>query len=166
MFNTMQLHCKEEECTHLATCNGCSLWRVCLSAARSHRAGGARPVSDSLIPAYNTDKLRRKQPTDISTPPHTTNLRPAPAGSFLRDLQNTCTHIFDGLPKKLVSWRNESCVAVPAEQADTSLAIAVYHSAVWPWLQLGFTEVPEITVFQEVSGKVLNSASAFTEGKL
>merc|ERR1719357_2093826 len=35
---------------HLATCSGCSLCRVCLSAARSQRAGGARPVSDSLMP--------------------------------------------------------------------------------------------------------------------
>jgi hypothetical protein len=26
------------------------LWRACLSAAKSHNAGGARPVSDSLIP--------------------------------------------------------------------------------------------------------------------
>ncbi len=49
-----------------ATCNGCSpkgeknnikfkqrndiLWSACLSAAKSHNAGGARPVSDSLIP--------------------------------------------------------------------------------------------------------------------
>lgn len=62
-LNALQLHCKEEESTHLATCNGCSLWRVCLSAARSQRAGGASPVSDSLIPAYNTDKVRRQQPT-------------------------------------------------------------------------------------------------------
>lgn len=33
-----------------ATCNGCSFCRVCLSAAKSHNAGGANPVSDSLIP--------------------------------------------------------------------------------------------------------------------
>lgn len=51
-----------------ATCNGCSprrenllrsadysqrntrLCNACLSAAKSHNAGGARPVSDSLIP--------------------------------------------------------------------------------------------------------------------
>lgn len=33
-----------------ATCNGCSFWRVCLSAAKSHSAGGAKPVSDSFIP--------------------------------------------------------------------------------------------------------------------
>merc|ERR1719195_1206882 len=36
---------------HLATCSGCSDWRLCLSAARSQSAGGARPVSDSLMPA-------------------------------------------------------------------------------------------------------------------
>lgn len=35
---------------YLATCRGCSLCRVCLSAARSQSAGGARPVSDSLMP--------------------------------------------------------------------------------------------------------------------
>lgn len=35
---------------YLATCSGCSLCKVCLSAARSQSAGGARPVSDSLIP--------------------------------------------------------------------------------------------------------------------
>ena len=34
----------------LFTCNGCSLCKVCLSAARSHKAGAARPVSDSLMP--------------------------------------------------------------------------------------------------------------------
>lgn len=33
-----------------ATCNGCSFCKVCLSAARSHSAGAASPVSDSLIP--------------------------------------------------------------------------------------------------------------------
>lgn len=39
------------ECyAYLATCKGCSLCNVCLSAARSQSAGGARPVSDSLIP--------------------------------------------------------------------------------------------------------------------
>lgn len=53
---------------YLATCRGCSLCRVCLSAARSHSAGGARPVSDSLMPwntnaqpassQYNSDKTR------------------------------------------------------------------------------------------------------------
>lgn len=32
------------------TWRGCSFWRVCLSAARSQSAGGASPVSDSLIP--------------------------------------------------------------------------------------------------------------------
>ena len=32
------------------TCNGCSDCKVCLSAAKSHMAGGASPVSDSLIP--------------------------------------------------------------------------------------------------------------------
>merc|ERR1719228_1421647 len=36
---------------HRATCKGCSDCKHCLSAARSHSAGGARPVSDSLIPA-------------------------------------------------------------------------------------------------------------------
>lgn len=34
----------------LSTCNGCSFWRVCLSAVKSQNAGGANPVSDSLIP--------------------------------------------------------------------------------------------------------------------
>lgn len=33
-----------------STCNGCSFWRVCLSAVKSQKAGGANPVSDSLIP--------------------------------------------------------------------------------------------------------------------
>lgn len=33
-----------------ATWSGCSFCKVCLSAAKSHNAGGARPVSDSLIP--------------------------------------------------------------------------------------------------------------------
>merc|ERR1719356_1035337 len=46
---------------HLATCSGCSDWRLCLSAARSHKAGGASPVSDSLIPASSFTRL------DIST---------------------------------------------------------------------------------------------------
>merc|ERR1719466_326857 len=46
---------------HRATCNGCSDWRLCLSAARSHKAGGASPVSDSLIPASSFTLL------DIST---------------------------------------------------------------------------------------------------
>lgn len=35
----------------LKTCRGCSLARFCLSAARSQSAGGASPVSDSLMPA-------------------------------------------------------------------------------------------------------------------
>lgn len=35
---------------HLATWRGCSFCRVCLSAAKSHNAGGAKPVSLSLIP--------------------------------------------------------------------------------------------------------------------
>ena len=35
---------------HRATCSGCSFSSVCLSAGRSHRAAGARPVSDSLMP--------------------------------------------------------------------------------------------------------------------
>ena len=30
-----------------------SLWSVCLSAAKSHNAGGAKPVSDSLMPKKN-----------------------------------------------------------------------------------------------------------------
>lgn len=33
-----------------ATCNGCSFCNVCLSAAKSHKAGAAKPVSLSLIP--------------------------------------------------------------------------------------------------------------------
>ena len=32
---------------HLATCKGCSDCKVCLSAAKSHSAGGPSPVSDS-----------------------------------------------------------------------------------------------------------------------
>lgn len=40
-----------EKRAYLATCRGCSLCRVCLSAAKSQSAGGARPVSDSLMPA-------------------------------------------------------------------------------------------------------------------
>merc|ERR1719211_884148 len=36
---------------HLATCKGCSDCKVCLSAAKSQRAGGPSPVSDSFIPA-------------------------------------------------------------------------------------------------------------------
>mmetsp|Transcript_48290 Transcript_48290/g.126270 ORF Transcript_48290/g.126270 Transcript_48290/m.126270 type:complete len:240 (-) Transcript_48290:160-879(-) len=35
---------------HLATCSGCSSCIICLSETRSHCAGGARPVSDSLTP--------------------------------------------------------------------------------------------------------------------
>ena len=45
MFNTWLIHA-ETNCT----CNGWSEWRVCLSAARSHSAGAASPVSDSFIP--------------------------------------------------------------------------------------------------------------------
>ena len=33
------------------TCNGSSVCSACLSAARSHNAGTAKPVSDSLTPA-------------------------------------------------------------------------------------------------------------------
>lgn len=51
---------------YLATCSGCSLCRVCLSAARSHRAGGARPVSDSLIPV----KKRHIKKEKLINPPH------------------------------------------------------------------------------------------------
>lgn len=40
-----------------ATCNGCSFCKVCLSAAKSHKAGGARPVSDSLIPVNSLTRL-------------------------------------------------------------------------------------------------------------
>lgn len=39
-----------------ATCNGCSFCKVCLSAARSHNAGGAKPVSDSFIPSFKNKK--------------------------------------------------------------------------------------------------------------
>lgn len=45
---------------YLATCSGCSLCSVCLSAARSQRAGGARPVSDSLIPVQLKKQIRHK----------------------------------------------------------------------------------------------------------
>merc|ERR1719347_1664854 len=40
-----------------ATWSGCSDWRLCLSAARSHSAGGARPVSDSFMPANSFTRL-------------------------------------------------------------------------------------------------------------
>eukprot|EP01047_Picozoa_sp_COSAG01_P102008 COSAG01_NODE_31657_length_593_cov_1.619433_2_plen_97_part_01 len=33
-----------------ATCRACSSCIICLSAARSHKLGGPRPVSDSLMP--------------------------------------------------------------------------------------------------------------------
>lgn len=42
---------------HLATCNGCSFCSVCLSAAKSQSAGGARPVSDSFIPVNSFTRL-------------------------------------------------------------------------------------------------------------
>merc|ERR1719427_64983 len=42
---------------HLATCRGCSDCRDCLSAAKSQSAGGAKPVSDSLIPASSFTRL-------------------------------------------------------------------------------------------------------------
>mmetsp|Transcript_11867 Transcript_11867/g.30986 ORF Transcript_11867/g.30986 Transcript_11867/m.30986 type:complete len:395 (+) Transcript_11867:285-1469(+) len=35
---------------HRATCSGCSSCIICLSCTRSHCDGGARPVSDSLMP--------------------------------------------------------------------------------------------------------------------
>ncbi|KYN08650.1 hypothetical protein ALC62_00321 [Cyphomyrmex costatus] len=40
-----------------ATCRGCSFCKVCLSAAKSQSAGGARPVSDSLIPVNSFTRL-------------------------------------------------------------------------------------------------------------
>lgn len=40
------------------TCIQYLLCKVCLSAARSHRAGGAKPVSDSLIPVSSLTRLR------------------------------------------------------------------------------------------------------------
>lgn len=40
-----------------ATCKGCSFCNVCLSAAKSHNAGGANPVSDSLIPVNSLTLL-------------------------------------------------------------------------------------------------------------
>lgn len=40
-----------------ATCKGCSFCNVCLSAAKSHKAGGAKPVSDSLIPVNSLTRL-------------------------------------------------------------------------------------------------------------
>ena len=43
---------------HRATCRGCSFCSVCLSAAKSQSAGGARPVSDSLIPVNSLTRLR------------------------------------------------------------------------------------------------------------
>lgn len=49
---------------YLATCSGCSLCRVCLSAARSQSAGGARPVSDSLMPVK---AKRKKKNTNTSS---------------------------------------------------------------------------------------------------
>jgi len=41
-----------------ATCSGCSLWRACLSAAKSHKAGGARPVSDSFMPDSSLTRFK------------------------------------------------------------------------------------------------------------
>ncbi|VDP35252.1 unnamed protein product [Schistosoma curassoni] len=35
---------------HRATCSGCSFDKQVLSAAKSQRAGGAKPVSDSFRP--------------------------------------------------------------------------------------------------------------------
>lgn len=40
-----------------ATCRGCSFCKVCLSAAKSHNAGGAKPVSDSLMPVNSFTRL-------------------------------------------------------------------------------------------------------------
>ena len=48
--------CRTMSLLYLATCSGCSLCRVCLSAARSQSAGGARPVSDSLMPVKSIKK--------------------------------------------------------------------------------------------------------------
>merc|ERR1719510_424758 len=42
---------------HLATCRGCSDCNVCLSAAKSHNAGGPNPVSDSFMPANSLTLL-------------------------------------------------------------------------------------------------------------
>merc|ERR1719347_2559594 len=42
---------------HLATCKGCSDCKLCLSAAKSQSAGGAKPVSDSLIPANSLTRF-------------------------------------------------------------------------------------------------------------
>lgn len=42
---------------HRATCSGCSFCRVCLSAARSQSAGGAKPVSDSLMPVIKVNNI-------------------------------------------------------------------------------------------------------------
>lgn len=40
-----------------ATWSGCSFCRVCLSAAKSHRAGGASPVSDSFMPVSSLTRF-------------------------------------------------------------------------------------------------------------
>lgn len=53
---------------YLATCSGCSLCSVCLSAARSQRAGGARPVSDSLMPVQLKKKKNQTQSILCSPP--------------------------------------------------------------------------------------------------
>lgn len=57
---------------YLATCSGCSLCSVCLSAARSQRAGGARPVSDSLMPVQlkkkKSDTKHLVQPSKVPKP--------------------------------------------------------------------------------------------------
>jgi len=37
-------------CSRGGTCKGCSSCIACLSATKSHRLGGASPVSDSFIP--------------------------------------------------------------------------------------------------------------------
>lgn len=42
------------------TWSGCSLCKACLSAAKSQRAGGAKPVSDSLIPLNSEKKWSRE----------------------------------------------------------------------------------------------------------
>merc|ERR1719516_948413 len=42
---------------HLATCKGCSDCKLCLSAAKSQSAGGANPVSDSLMPANSLTRF-------------------------------------------------------------------------------------------------------------
>ena len=64
------------------TCSGCSSCIICLSDTKSHRLGGARPVSDSLMPACQTPGGGRAV---LVLVPHPTrrNARPGGGGCVL-----------------------------------------------------------------------------------